>query len=82
MEYHDPHVPELPKLGMTSVGMTAEALAGHDVVVVVTAATWFGVDMKAFKTSDLDRALSHLNVVGESAQRANVYVQELLRKYD
>ena len=42
VEYHDPHVPELPKLGMTSIDMNAEALAGYDVVVVVTAHS--GVD--------------------------------------
>ena len=37
VDYHDPHVPELPKLGMSSVALDAPALAAYDVVVVVTA---------------------------------------------
>jgi UDP-N-acetyl-D-glucosamine dehydrogenase len=36
VEYHDPHVPELPKLGLTSVPLDAATLAGYDVAVVVT----------------------------------------------
>ncbi len=51
VEYHDPHVPELPKLGMRSVGMTAEALAGHDVVVVVTAHSGVDWEMVARESS-------------------------------
>ena len=42
VEYHDPHVPDLPKLGMTNIELTPAALAGYDVVVVVTAHS--GVD--------------------------------------
>ena len=34
--YHDPHVPELPGLGLTGVSLD-EALAGADVAVIVTA---------------------------------------------
>ncbi len=37
VDYHDPHVPELPKLGMSSVALDASGLAAYDVVVVVTA---------------------------------------------
>ena len=37
VDYHDPHVPELPKLGMKSVTLDAESLAAYDVTVVVTA---------------------------------------------
>jgi UDP-N-acetyl-D-glucosamine dehydrogenase len=36
VEYHDPHVEALPKQGMRSVPLEPEALAGYDVVVVVT----------------------------------------------
>jgi UDP-N-acetyl-D-glucosamine dehydrogenase len=36
MAYHDPHVPELPGLGLTGVSLE-EALAGADVAVIVTA---------------------------------------------
>ena len=43
VEYHDPHVAELPKLGLRSIAARrAQALAGYDVVVVVTAHS--GVD--------------------------------------
>ena len=51
VEYHDPHVPELPKLGMTSVNMTAQALADHDVVVVVTAHSGVNWEMVARESS-------------------------------
>ena len=51
VEYHDPHVPELPKLGMTSIDMTAEALAGYDVVVVVTAHSGVDWEMVARESS-------------------------------
>ncbi|MBJ7456011.1 MAG: nucleotide sugar dehydrogenase, partial [Thermoleophilia bacterium] len=37
VDYHDPHVPELPKLGMASITLDAESLAAYDVAVVVTA---------------------------------------------
>ncbi|MDP9318121.1 MAG: nucleotide sugar dehydrogenase [Actinomycetota bacterium] len=37
VDYHDPHVPELAKQGMRSRPLDAKALAGTDVVVVVTA---------------------------------------------
>jgi UDP-N-acetyl-D-glucosamine dehydrogenase len=37
VEYHDPHVPDLPKLGMATVALDAAALATYDVAVVVTA---------------------------------------------
>ena len=36
VDYHDPHVPELPKLGLSSVPLDAASLAGYDVAVVVT----------------------------------------------
>ncbi len=42
VEYHDPHVPELPKLGLSSVALEADALGHYDVAVVVTAHS--GVD--------------------------------------
>ena len=51
VEYHDPHVPELPKLGMTSIDMNAEALAGYDVVVVVTAHSGVDWEMVARESS-------------------------------
>jgi len=51
VEYHDPHVPELPKLGMASIDMTAEALAGYDVVVVVTAHSGVDWEMVARESS-------------------------------
>jgi UDP-N-acetyl-D-glucosamine dehydrogenase len=35
--FHDPHVPALPKLGLESVPLDAEALDEYDVVVIVTA---------------------------------------------
>ena len=35
--YHDPHVPQLPKVGLQSVPLTAEALRDLDAVAVVTA---------------------------------------------
>jgi UDP-N-acetyl-D-glucosamine dehydrogenase len=34
--YHDPHVPELPELGLSSVGLDGE-LAGADIVCIITA---------------------------------------------
>jgi UDP-N-acetyl-D-glucosamine dehydrogenase len=37
VDYHDPHVPELPKLGLASVALDAQSLAAYDVAVVVTA---------------------------------------------
>jgi UDP-N-acetyl-D-glucosamine dehydrogenase len=45
VDYHDPHVAELPKLGMTTVALDAETLAGYDVAVVVTAHS--GMDWEA-----------------------------------
>ncbi|HMM48376.1 MAG TPA: nucleotide sugar dehydrogenase [Miltoncostaeaceae bacterium] len=36
VEYHDPHVAELPKLGLQSLPLTAETLRTQDVAVVVT----------------------------------------------
>ena len=51
VEYHDPHVPELPKLGMTNVDLTAQALAGYDVVVVVTAHSGVDWEMVARESS-------------------------------
>jgi UDP-N-acetyl-D-glucosamine dehydrogenase len=39
VSYHDAFVPELPKLGLTSVPLDAETLDGMDVAVVVTAHT-------------------------------------------
>jgi UDP-N-acetyl-D-mannosaminuronate dehydrogenase len=35
--YHDPHVPELPQLGLTSVALDADELRRADIVAVVTA---------------------------------------------
>ena len=37
MEYHDPYVPSLPKLGLASVPLTPDSAREFDVVVVVTA---------------------------------------------
>jgi UDP-N-acetyl-D-glucosamine dehydrogenase len=37
VSYHDPHVPELTKQGLTSVPLDPATLAAHDAVVVVTA---------------------------------------------
>jgi UDP-N-acetyl-D-glucosamine dehydrogenase len=37
VSYHDPHVPELTKQGLTSVALEPEVLGAHDAVVVVTA---------------------------------------------
>jgi UDP-N-acetyl-D-glucosamine dehydrogenase len=37
VEYHDPFVPSLPKLGLESVPLNAQTAAEYDVVVVVTA---------------------------------------------
>jgi UDP-N-acetyl-D-glucosamine dehydrogenase len=37
VSYHDPHVPELTKQGLTSVPLEPEVLGAHDAVVVVTA---------------------------------------------
>jgi UDP-N-acetyl-D-glucosamine dehydrogenase len=37
VEYHDPHVDALPKMGMESVPLDAETLDTYDVVVIVTA---------------------------------------------
>ena len=51
VEYHDPHVPELPKLGMTNIDLTAGALAGYDVVVVVTAHSGVDWEMVARESS-------------------------------
>ncbi len=36
VSYHDPHVPQLPKQGLSSVGL-AEGLAGADLAAIVTA---------------------------------------------
>ncbi|MCB0873977.1 MAG: nucleotide sugar dehydrogenase [Thermoleophilia bacterium] len=36
VSYHDPFVPELPKKGLESIGLSADTLSGHDVTVVVT----------------------------------------------
>jgi UDP-N-acetyl-D-glucosamine dehydrogenase len=36
VEYHDPHVPALPKLGLESVPLDAEALDAYEAVVIVT----------------------------------------------
>jgi UDP-N-acetyl-D-glucosamine dehydrogenase len=45
VEYHDPHVAALPKLGLESRPLDAETLAAQDVVVVVTAHD--GIDWQA-----------------------------------
>ena len=45
VEYHDPHVAELPKLGLRGVPLDPSGLAGYDVVVVVTAHR--GIDWRA-----------------------------------
>jgi UDP-N-acetyl-D-glucosamine dehydrogenase len=37
VDYHDPHVPQLPDLGLTSVDLSPKRLAGYDTVVIVTA---------------------------------------------
>jgi UDP-N-acetyl-D-glucosamine dehydrogenase len=37
VDYHDPHVPQLPDLGLTSVDLSPKRLAGYDAVVIVTA---------------------------------------------
>jgi UDP-N-acetyl-D-glucosamine dehydrogenase len=37
VEYHDPFVPALPKLGLESAPLDAEALDAYDAVVIVTA---------------------------------------------
>ena len=37
VEYHDPHVTALPKLGLESAALDAETIDAYDVVVVVTA---------------------------------------------
>ncbi|HVG99275.1 MAG TPA: nucleotide sugar dehydrogenase [Miltoncostaeaceae bacterium] len=37
VEYHDPHVAALPKLGLESAALDAETIDAYDVVVVVTA---------------------------------------------
>jgi UDP-N-acetyl-D-glucosamine dehydrogenase len=37
VEYHDPHVPALPKLGLESVPLDAEMLDAYEAVVIVTA---------------------------------------------
>jgi UDP-N-acetyl-D-glucosamine dehydrogenase len=47
VDYHDPHVPELPKLGMASITLDAENLAGYDVAVVVTAHSGMDWEMVA-----------------------------------
>ena len=39
VEYHDPHVPALPKLGLESVPLDAEALDAYEAVVIVTPTT-------------------------------------------
>jgi UDP-N-acetyl-D-glucosamine dehydrogenase len=49
VEYHDPHVAELPKQALGSVPMDPERLAGYDVVVVVTAHR--GIDWQALAES-------------------------------
>ena len=36
VSYHDPHVSELPKLGLSSVALTDEGIRGFDCAVVVT----------------------------------------------
>jgi UDP-N-acetyl-D-glucosamine dehydrogenase len=47
VDYHDPHVPELPKLGMASITLDAENLAAYDVAVVVTAHSGMDWEMVA-----------------------------------
>lgn len=47
VDYHDPHVPELPKLGMASITLDAESLAAYDVAVVVTAHSGMDWEMVA-----------------------------------
>ena len=37
VEYHDPHVPEVPELGLASVPLSAERLRAVDAVVIATA---------------------------------------------
>ena len=37
VDYHDPHVPQLPDFGLTSVDLSLKRLAGYDAVVIVTA---------------------------------------------
>ena len=51
MEYHDPFVPALPKLGLASVPLDAETLGDVDVVVVVTAHTGIDWEMVADSAS-------------------------------
>ena len=63
VEYHDPHVPELAKQGLSSVPIDAEALRSADAVVVVTAHS--SVDWEAV-AREADLVVDFRNVVPES----------------
>ena len=47
VEYHDRHVPSLPKLGMATVALDEAMLAGYDVAVIVTAHSGIDWEMVA-----------------------------------
>jgi UDP-N-acetyl-D-glucosamine dehydrogenase len=61
--YHDPHVPELPELGLRNAGFD-DALDGADLAVIVTAHP--GVDHDAV----VDRAPLVLDLRGVTRRRA------------
>ncbi len=67
LSYHDPHVPELPALGLASVEL-AQALDGADLAIVVTAHP--GVDHELAARSA--RVLLDLRGVTSSIDAANV----------
>jgi UDP-N-acetyl-D-glucosamine dehydrogenase len=62
--YHDPHVPDLPEFGLSSVSVD-DALAGADLAVIVTAHP--SVDHGAI----VDRAPLALDLRGVTRRRAN-----------
>lgn len=68
VEYHDPHVPATHAmrkhdLGMTSVALTAERVAGYDVCVVVT----------AHKAVDYALIAQHARLVVDTRNAMNVF---------
>ncbi len=63
---------------MTSQNARCAVLTSSGMVRgIVTAASWFGVQVKAFKIEEASAALDHLGVVGPQAEQAQAAIARL-----
>ncbi len=72
VHYHDPHVPEIPSLGLTSVALTDEELEDAHCVVVVTGhrdVDYQRVVDRSHRVLDLRNAIGKRGVTGDNVER-------------